>query len=33
MAKPLWPNVSNVQYRSERNWPLESRRREDARER
>lgn len=32
MATPLWPNVSNVQYRSERNWPV-SRQREDARER
>lgn len=32
MVTPLWPNVSNSQYRSERNWPVGSRR-ENARER
>jgi hypothetical protein len=33
MAKPLWPNVSNVQYRSERIEPLAGRQREGSRER
>jgi hypothetical protein len=33
MAKPLWPNVSNVQYRNERNEPLAGRQREGSRER
>lgn len=33
MAKPLWPNVSNIQYRNDREATLVERRRERSRER